>query len=62
MPVTGDTIGLETVTGLGQQIVYLGLATTSQFLMTFKQYPPSQVPDSWSVDKLTEKFLSSAQQ
>ena len=40
--------------------VYLGLATTSQFLMTFEQYPPSQTPDSWSIDKLTEKFLTSS--
>ena len=33
---------------------YLGLATTQQFLATFKEYPPSQRPDSWSIDKLTE--------
>ncbi|MCZ6830457.1 MAG: arylsulfatase [Gammaproteobacteria bacterium] len=33
---------------------YLGLATTGQFLETFKQYPPSQRPDSWSIDKLTD--------
>ena len=36
---------------------YLGLATTAGFLQTFEEYPPSQRPDSWSVDKLTEKLL-----
>jgi arylsulfatase len=42
--------------------VYLGLATTAQFLQTFEHYPPSQTPDSWSVDKLTEFYLSKAKQ
>jgi arylsulfatase len=37
--------------------VYLGLAQTTRFLQTFAEYPPSQKPDSWSVDKLTERFL-----
>lgn len=37
--------------------VYLGSAATTQYLMTFSQYPPSQRPDSWSIDKLTEQFL-----
>ena len=41
--------------------LYLGLATTGQFLQTFKDYPPSQKADSWSVDKLTERFLSEAE-
>jgi arylsulfatase len=36
---------------------YMGLAVMSQFLSTFKDYPPSQKPDSWSIDKLTEKYL-----
>lgn len=36
---------------------YAGSATTAQFLMTFGQYPASQRPDSWSIDKLTERFL-----
>ena len=36
---------------------YLGLATTAQFLGTFQQYPPSQKPDSWSIDKLTDALL-----
>tara|TARA_R110002110_G_scaffold415765_3_gene655273 strand:- start:36897 stop:38423 length:1527 start_codon:yes stop_codon:yes gene_type:complete len=37
---------------------YLALATTAQFLETFEKYPPSQKPDSWSVDKLTEKYMN----
>ena len=37
---------------------YLGLATTSQFLATFNKYPPSQKPDSWSIDKLTDRYLN----
>jgi len=36
---------------------YLGTAVTAQFLSTFKEYPPSQKPDSWSIDKLTERYL-----
>ena len=36
---------------------YKGVAVMSQFLSTFKDYPPSQKPDSWSIDKLTEKYL-----
>jgi hypothetical protein len=41
--------------------LYLGLATTAQFLQTFAEYPPSQKADSWSVDKLTERFLQEAE-
>jgi arylsulfatase len=41
--------------------VYLGLAQTTRFLQTFAEYPPSQKPDSWSVDKLTERFLKQAE-
>ena len=37
--------------------VYLGSAATTQYLQTFASYPPSQRPDSWSIDKLTEQFL-----
>jgi arylsulfatase A-like enzyme len=36
---------------------YLGLAKTAEFLQTFKAYPPSQTPDSWSIDRLTERIL-----
>ncbi len=41
--------------------VYMGLAQTTLFLQTFAEYPPSQTPDSWSVDKLTERFLKQAE-
>ena len=41
--------------------LYLGLATTAQFLQTFAEYPPSQTPDSWSVEKLTRKFMQEAE-
>jgi arylsulfatase len=37
--------------------MYLGLAMTGQFLQTFKEYPPSQRPDSWSIDRLTEEMM-----
>ncbi|MCW8871371.1 MAG: arylsulfatase [Xanthomonadales bacterium] len=37
--------------------IYMGLATTAQFLQTFQDYPPSQRADSWSVEKLTEALL-----
>jgi len=36
---------------------YKGTAVMAKFLSTFKEYPPSQKPDSWSIDKLTERFL-----
>jgi arylsulfatase len=36
---------------------YRGTAAMAVFLSTFKEYPPSQKPDSWSIDKLTERFL-----
>lgn len=37
---------------------YLGSAVTSLYLQTFAKYPPSQKPDSWSIDKLTERYLN----
>lgn len=37
---------------------YLGTATTAMYLQTFAEYPPSQRPDSWSIDKLTERYLN----
>ena len=37
---------------------YKGMAATAMFLSTFKDYPPSQKPDSWSIDKLTERYLN----
>ena len=36
---------------------YLGTATTAMYLQTFEAYPASQKPDSWSIDKLTDKYL-----
>ena len=42
--------------------IYMGLAQTGMFLQTFVEYPPSQKPDSWSVEKLTEHFLQQAEQ
>ncbi|KAA1192763.1 arylsulfatase [Pseudohalioglobus sediminis] len=37
--------------------IYMGSATTTMYLQTFEAYPPSQRPDSWSIDKLTQKYL-----
>jgi arylsulfatase len=36
---------------------YMGGAAMRRFLMTFEDYPPSQRPDSWSIDKMTDKYL-----
>jgi arylsulfatase len=38
--------------------MYLAGAVTTQYLQTFAAYPPSQKPDSWSIDKLTERYLT----
>jgi arylsulfatase len=40
----------------------IGLGQTATFLQSFTAFPPSQVPDSWSVDKLTEQFVRKAEQ
>ena len=37
---------------------YRGTAVATRYLQTFEQYPPSQRPDSWSIDKLTERYLN----
>ena len=37
--------------------IYLGLSTTGQFLSTFKEYPPSQPPGSWSVESVYKRFI-----
>jgi arylsulfatase len=37
---------------------YLGLSVTGRFLQTFQEYPPSQKPDSWSINKLTDRMLN----
>ncbi len=33
---------------------YLAGAVTRQFLMTFQEYPPSQRPDDWSIEKIMQ--------
>ncbi|MCL6416442.1 arylsulfatase [Aestuariirhabdus sp. Z084] len=38
--------------------IYRGLATTAQFLATFKQYPPSQPTGSWSIEAVYKHFLN----
>jgi arylsulfatase len=38
--------------------LYLGLTTTGIFLQTFRQYPPSQKPGSWSIEKVYEGIMS----
>jgi arylsulfatase len=40
--------------------IYLGLATTAEFLATFKDYPPSQKPGSWSVEVVYDAFITKA--
>jgi arylsulfatase len=41
--------------------IYLGLATTAQFLQTFEQYPPSQKPGSWSVQAVYDTFIKKSE-
>ncbi|GEM79040.1 arylsulfatase [Vibrio superstes] len=36
--------------------MYLGAATTAQFLQTFQEFPPRQVPGSFSIDQIVEKM------
>ena len=36
--------------------LYLGAATTAQWLQTFVEFPPRQVPGSFSIDKIVEKM------
>tara|TARA_Y100001956_G_scaffold64082_1_gene64563 strand:+ start:4468 stop:6090 length:1623 start_codon:yes stop_codon:yes gene_type:complete len=36
--------------------LYLGAATTAQFLQTFQEFPPRQVPGSFSIDQIVEKM------
>ena len=36
--------------------MYLGAATTAQFLQTFIEFPPRQVPGSFSIDKIVDKL------
>lgn len=37
-------------------IIYYGTAVAMQFLTTFKDYPPSQTPGSWSFDQILENL------
>ena len=36
--------------------MYMGAAYTFQFLQTFQEFPPRQVPGSFSIDKIVEKM------
>ena len=36
--------------------MYLGAASTAQFLQTFQEFPPRQVPGSFSIDQMVEKM------
>ena len=36
---------------------YKGVAAMVLFLQTFKEFPPSQKPDSWSIDSVVERYL-----
>ena len=36
--------------------MYLGAAQTYQFLQTFQEFPPRQVPGSFSIDQIVEKM------
>ncbi|MEJ2530162.1 MAG: arylsulfatase [Halioglobus sp.] len=37
--------------------IYVAGAVAASYLQTFAEYPPSQRPDSWAIDKLTERYL-----
>lgn len=41
--------------------IYRALATTGQFLQTFKEYPPSQKTGSWSVEAVYDHFITKAE-
>lgn len=41
--------------------LYQGLAETAGFLSTFKEYPPSQKPGSWSVEAVYDAFLKKSE-
>ena len=36
--------------------LYMGAAVTGQWLQTYKEFPPRQVPGSFSIDKIVEKM------
>jgi arylsulfatase len=39
-------------------ILYGCLAESQKFLMSFKDFPPRQRPDSFSIDKIAEKLMN----
>jgi arylsulfatase len=42
--------------------LFVGLTKTAQFLQTFQQYPPSQLPGSWSISRAAEALMRAAAQ
>lgn len=40
---------------------YRGGAVVAMYLATFKEFPPSQAPDSWSIDKFTSQVMGPKQ-
>lgn len=36
--------------------MYLGSATTFEWLQSFQEFPPRQVPGTWSIDQIVEKM------
>lgn len=42
--------------------LYRGLTVTGMFLQTFKEYPPSQSPGSWSIDKVYDQIMTKSPQ
>ena len=45
----------------GAAVIVAGPAVVSQFLATFKEFPPSQRPSSFSIDQVMEKVRRSFQ-
>ena len=41
--------------------IYLALSTTAKFLQTFQEYPPSQLPGSWSIAAVYEQILNKSE-
>lgn len=39
-------------------ILYGGLSESQKFLMTFKDFPPRQKPDSFSIDQIVDKLMN----
>jgi hypothetical protein len=43
----------------GAAVIVAGPAVVAEFLNSFKEYPPSQRPSSFSIDQLIEKMQRS---